>query len=224
LNEPASTGADSRAPAGRRQALARALKLEYFTVAWNVAEGLVGIAAAFAAGSVALLGFGVDSFVESTSGAVLIWRLLAERRARDPAAIERLDRTAHRLVGASLLLLAAYVALAAASALWWREAPQPTFVGIALALVSIGAMLWLARAKRRAAIDLGSQALAADSFQTTACFWLSVILLAGVGLNAALGWWWADPLAALGMTYLLVREGLDAWRGEDRCSGRAAGV
>jgi divalent metal cation (Fe/Co/Zn/Cd) transporter len=202
---------------GRAELVRRALRLEYLTVAWNVIEGIVGVAAALAAGSVVLLGFGIDSFVETASGAVLIWRLLAERHAEDPRAIERLDRRAHRLVGVSLFLLAAYVLLEAGRALWALERPAPSTVGVVLTSVSIGVMWWLARAKRSAARALGSRALEADAFQTSACWWLSSITLAGVGLNAALGWWWADPAAAIGMTYLLVREGREAWRGEECC-------
>ncbi len=192
-----------------------ALRLEYLTVGWNVVEGVVAIAAALAAGSVALLGFGIDSFVECASAAVLLWRLLGERRGLDADRIAALDRRAHRLVAASLFLLAAYVAIDAAHALWARERPDPSAVGIALTAVSIVAMQWLARAKRRAAARLGSRALEADAFQTTACFWLSVVTLAGVGINAALGWWWADPVAALVMTGFIGWEGLEAWRGED---------
>lgn len=204
---------------GREAGLQRALRLEYLTVGWNVAEGLVGVAAALAAGSVALLGFGIDSFVETASGLVLVWRLRAERRHGAHHA-ERLDRLALRRVGLSLFALAAWVAFDASHALLEREAPEPSPVGLALTSLSIAAMLWLARAKRRAAALLGSRALAADAFQTTACFWLSVVTLAGLGLNAALGWWWADPLAALGMVPLLVREGREAWRGEScSCSG-----
>ena len=164
------------------------------------------------------LGFGVDSFVESASGGVLLWRLAAERASRDHAGIEELDRKARRLVGLSLFLLAAFVVVDSLWTLWHRERPEPSFVGIALTAVSVGIMWWLARAKRRVAHVLGSRALAADSFQTTACFWLSIVVLSGVGLNAALGWWWADPAAALGMTYFIVREGREAWRGEDECS------
>jgi divalent metal cation (Fe/Co/Zn/Cd) transporter len=202
----------------RRPALARALRLEYFTVGWNVLEGLVAVTAAIGAGSVALLGFGIDSFVESASGSVLVWRLSAERTARDLDAVARLDRTAHRLVGLSLFLLAGYVALDAAWTLWRRERPEPTAVGIVLAVVSLGVMGWLARAKRRVAGELRSRALEADSFQTSACFWLSLILLAGICLNAAFGWWWADPVAALAMTWFLAREGAAAWKGEHHCA------
>jgi divalent metal cation (Fe/Co/Zn/Cd) transporter len=211
------------APAGvtaREAALRHALHLEYLTVGWNVVEGLIAVTAAVAAGSVALLGFGIDSFVECASGLVLLWRIGAERRGMDEEGVEALDRRAHRLVGASLFLLAAYVGLDALHALWAQERPAPSRVGMALTAVSIVTMLWLARAKRRAAARLQSRALEADAFQTTACFWLSVITLGGIGLNAILGWWWADPAAALGMTWFIGKEGLEAWRGEDcGCSG-----
>jgi len=209
----------SRSPAGTRDSLLRrALRLEWLTVGWNVAEGVIAVAAAIAAGSVALLGFGIDSFVESASGGILVWRLLAERRtAADHHATERLDRRARKLVALSLFALALYVAVDASIALWRTARPDVSPVGIALTFISMLVMLWLGQAKRRAAVTLGSQALAADAVQTTACWWLSIITLIGVGLNAAFGWWWADPAAALGMTPLLIREGIEAWRGEDCC-------
>jgi divalent metal cation (Fe/Co/Zn/Cd) transporter len=203
------------APAARAPLLRRALQLEYLTVGWNVLEGVIAVAAALAAGSVALLGFGLDSFVETASGGVLIWRLRAEQRTSDPAVIERLDRRAHRLVGGSLFLLALYVAADAAWTLWSAERPRPTLVGVALTAVSLAAMVWLARAKRRAAAALGSRALEADAFQTTACWWLSLSALAGTALNAFAGLWWADPAAALVMTAFIAREGREAWRGDD---------
>ena len=204
----------------RELTLRTALRLEYLTVGWNVVEGVVALSAAVAAGSIALFGFGVDSFVECASGLVLLWRLTAERRGLDGEAIERLDRRAHRLVGATLFLLAAYVAVDAGHALWERERPSPSWIGIALTSLSIATMYWLARAKRRAAAKLASRALEADAFQTTACFWLSLITLLGIGLNAAFGWWWADPAAALGITWFIGKEGLEAWRGEEcGCAG-----
>jgi divalent metal cation (Fe/Co/Zn/Cd) transporter len=214
---------DAARPAGpapgddpaRAAAVGRALGLEWLTVVWNVAEAAIAIAAARAAGSVALLGFGLDSVVECASGAVLLWRLSAERRLRDAAEVARLDRAAHRLVGGTLWALAAWVAFDAGRALWTRERPEASPVGIALTAVSMVVMLWVASAKRRAARVLGSRALAADAFQTTACFWLSVITLGGLASNAALGWWWADPVAALGLTPFLAAEGREAWRGED---------
>lgn len=204
----------------RAGSLAQALRLEYLTIGWNVVEGVVALAAAAVAGSVALLGFGIDSFVESASGGVLVWRLLAERRGKAAEDVERLDARAHKLVGASLFLLAVYIAIDGVAALWNREAPRPSAVGIALTIVSMAVMRWLASAKRRAARRLGSRALEADAFQTTACFWLSIITLAGIGLNAALGWWWADPVAALGMSWFIGKEGTEAWRGEEcGCAG-----
>lgn len=197
--------------------LQRALGLEYLTVAWNVIEGLIAVAAAVAAGSVALLGFGIDSFVESASGLVLVWRLRSEASGRSHEDVERLDRRAHRLVGASLFLLAAYIVVDASVALWRHEAPTRSLVGIVLTIVSLVVMLWLARAKRRAAVALGSRALAADAFQTTACWWLSIAALGGLGLNALWHWWWADPIAALVMALLIAREGREAWAGRDCC-------
>jgi divalent metal cation (Fe/Co/Zn/Cd) transporter len=190
-------------------------------VGWNVVEGLVSVAAAVAAGSVALLGFGIDSFVETTSGAILIWRLRGEHPGLDAEQIERLERRAHRLVGLSFFLLAAWVAVDGIRTLAGGEHPEASPAGIAITALSLGVMWWLARAKRAVAAGLGSRALAADSFQTTACFWLSIITLGGIGLNAALGWWWADPVAALGMTYFLASEGREAWRGQG--CGCAAG-
>jgi divalent metal cation (Fe/Co/Zn/Cd) transporter len=198
----------------RRELLGHALRLEYLTVGWNVVEGIVAIAAALAAGSVALLGFGVDSFVESASGVVLIWRLRAEGAGADHEAIETLERRAQRLVGLSLFLLAGFVAVKGGWSLWQQERPEGSAIGIGVTAVSIGVMWWLARAKGITARALGSRALEADSFQTTACWWLSIIVLVGVGLNALFGWWWADPVAAIGMCYFLVAEGREAWMGE----------
>jgi divalent metal cation (Fe/Co/Zn/Cd) transporter len=201
----------------RGAGLRRALRLEYLTVGWNVFEGVIAVVAAIAADSVALLAFGIDSFVEMSSGVVLIWRLRSESGSEDAEAIERLDQRARRLVGVSLFALAAYVAFDALHALWAKEEPRPTLVGVAVTAVSLAVMWWLARAKRQAARVIESRALESDAFQTTACWWLSLIALMGIGLNTVLGWWWADPVAALGMTLFLVREGREAWRGEECC-------
>ena len=192
----------------------RGLLLEYLTIGWNVVEGVVAMVAALTSGSIALLGFGLDSFVESASGAVLVWRLRAEDEDTDAEAIERLEHRALRLVGASLFGLAAFVAVRAGIALVNQERPEASPLGIGVTAVSLVVMWWLARVKRRTAAALESRALEADAFQTTACWWLSLIALVGIGLNAAVGWWWADPIAALGMTYFLVAEGLEAWKGE----------
>jgi divalent metal cation (Fe/Co/Zn/Cd) transporter len=209
-----ANGADSEA---RARLLVRALRLEYLTVGWNVVEGVIAVWAALAAGSIALLGFGIDSFVEMASGLIILWRLRIEARHAAPIDLEALDRRAHRLVGSSLFLLAAYVAFEALRSLWAQERPDPTFVGLGLTGLSLPVMLWLGRAKRRAARALDSQAMESDAFQTTACMWLSAVTLVGIGLNALLGWWWADPVAALGMTFFLAQEGREAWRG-DTCA------
>ena len=199
----------------RPSLLVRGLRLEYLTVGWNVIEGLVAVTAALAAGSVALLGFGIDSFVESGSGLIIVWRLLAEQRHADHERTEAVERRAQRLIAASLVGLAAYIAFDAVSTLLAGERPAPSPVGVALAAVSLGVMWWLARAKRRTAIALGSRAMVADAFQTSACWWLSLAVLIGVGLNTAFGLWWADPVAALVIPVFLVREARDAWARED---------
>jgi len=209
-----ATEVDGATRAGLR---ARALRLEWFTVGWTSLEAIVGITAAIRASSVALLGFGADSVIEVASAGVLIWRLQAERTATDPAAIRRLDLRAHRLVAFSLVALAVYIVVDAGLSLWKGGRPHPTLVGILLTLVTIAVMYWLARAKRQTAAALDSCSLRADSFQATACMWLSAITLAGIGLNALFGWWWADPAAALCMPVFLVQEARKAWRGESCC-------
>lgn len=202
--------------ASRPGLLRRGLGLAYLTVGWNLVEGVVAITAALAAGSVALLGFGIDSFVESASGSVMIWRLRAERNATgDAARIEHVERRAQRLVAASLVLLAAYIAWHSVTSILANERPEPSLVGIVLAALSLVVMWWLARQKRRVGAALGSRAMTADAFQTDACFWLSLFLLVGIGANALFGFWWADPLAALGMTGFIAREAIEAWRGGD---------
>lgn len=206
----------------RRTALAHARTLEWFTIGWTLVEAAAGFVGAVPARSVALLAFAIDSLVESASGGVLLWRLAAERRHVDPEAIERLDRRAAHLVGGSLMLLAAYVVVHAAAALWWKEAPEATWIGIAVPAAAMVVMAALARAKRKAAAVLGSRSLEADAYQSSACFWLSAITLIGIALNWALGWWWADPLAALGMSVLIAREGREVWAGESSCGCHCA--
>lgn len=194
--------------------LRHGLQLEYLTVCWNIVEGVAAITAAVVAGSVALLGFGVDSLVESISGGVLIWRLRAERNGdENDESVERIERRAERLVAVSFFGLGAYVGIEATRSLIGRSEPEASAVGMVLLVVSIGVMMWLARAKRRTANALGSRALHADVAQTLACWRLSVIALAGIALNAVFGWWWADPVAALGITVMLLLEGREAWRG-----------
>jgi cation diffusion facilitator family transporter len=194
----------------------RGLRLEYLTVGWNIFEGLIAVVAGLLSGSVALVAFGIDSFVEIISGLALIWRLRAEDvGGLDESALERAERRAELLVGVAFMILAVYVAIESVRTLAAAEAPEASFVGIILTTVSIAVMLWLARAKRETGEALGSRALIADSKQTRACWYLSAVTLAGLTLNALLGWWWADPVAALAISVLLVREGWEALRGED---------
>lgn len=200
----------------RATLIRRGLMLEYLTVGWNIVEGIVAVGAGVVAGSPSLIGFGVDSFVETTSGGILVWRLRDEDTGRlDEEEIERVEERAERFVGVALLLLAVYVAWDSIQALVSRDEPAPSPVGIVLTAVSIAVMLWLARAKREAGEALGSRALIADSKQTYACWYLSMTALAGLALNALFGLWWADPVAALAIVVLLVREGIEAIRGED---------
>lgn len=202
--------------AERAGLLRRGLLLEYLTVGWNIVEGLIAIGAGIAAGSVALIGFGVDSFVESISGSALIWRLRAEAGGNaDEERIEQVEQRAARFVAVSFVILAVYVAFEAVQTLVAQERPSASPIGIALTTVSIGVMLWLARAKRDTGEALGSRALIADSQQTFACWYLSVTTLAGLVLNAAFGLWWADPVAALVIAVFLIREAREAWEGED---------
>jgi len=203
--------------AGRPAALGSALRLEYLTLGWNVAEAAVGITAGVMAGSTALVGFGGDSVVESLSGAILIWRLSVELRGAGAARAQVVERRARRLVAASMWLLALYVVAQSIADLVGRQAPEASPVGIGLAVASLATMWLLARAKWGLAHVLHSHALEADSVQTRICWQLSAILLTGLVLNAAFGWWWADGVAALGMAGLIAREGWEAWRERDCC-------
>ena len=188
--------------------LQRGRVLEYLTIGWNILEGLIAVGSGLLAGSIALVGFGLDSFIESFSGGALLWRLRSDQDA------ERREAIALRLVGISFLALAAYVAFDAVKALVMRETPEASYVGIGLAALSLVVMPVLARSKRILAAELNSRALKADSRQTDLCAYLSAILLVGLLLNAVAGWWWADPVAGLIMTPIIVREGIQALRGE----------
>ena len=192
----------------------RGRKLEYFTIGWNCLEGIVAVLAGAFAGSISLVGFGVDSFIEVTSGAALLWRLSLDTEAHRR---ERIEKVTLRIVGLCFLALAAYVAYEAVSTLVGRRAPEHSLPGIILACVSLIVMPLLARAKRRVAAHLQSAALRADARQTDFCMYLSAILLGGLLLNAVLNWWWADPAAALIMVPIIAKEGVEALRGDTCC-------
>ena len=192
----------------------RGRNLEYFTIAYNSLEGLIGIGAGLMAGSIALVGFGFDSFIEVTSGAALLWRLSADV---DKESRERAEWITLRLVGVCFLLLAVYVSYEAVSSLVYRALPERSLPGIGLAIASLIVMPVLARAKRQVARDIDSRAMRADAKQTDFCTYLSAILLGGLLLNALLGWWWADPVAALVMVPIIAKEGIEALRGDPCC-------
>lgn len=198
-----------------RQAVARRGKhLEYFTIAWNSLEGLVAVVAGALAGSISLLGFGIDSFIEVTSGTVLLWRMAVDADVRKREQNEKLSL---RIVGGCFLALAVYVAYESISDLVSRKAPERSIPGIILACVSLVVMPLLSRAKKRVGKQLGSTAMHADAKQTDFCVYLSGILLIGLLLNTGLGWWWADPTAALIMVPLIAKEGMEAMKGETCC-------
>ena len=200
-----------------RLALARrARRLEYFTIAWNALEGAIAVTAGALAGSIALVGFGVDSAIEVGSGIAVLWRIAGDA---DHATRERRERLALRLVGVSFLLLALYVTSESIGDLLRRDEPSRTMTGIALTCLSLLVMPMLARAKRRVAGAMGSGALHADARQTDFCAYLSAIVLAGLVLDTAFGWWWADPTAALVMVPIIASEGVRAVRGQTCCDG-----
>lgn len=184
--------------------------LEYFTIGWNVIEAIVAIIAGWVAGSIALVGFGLDSVIESVSGVILLWRLRKELSGATGERVEKLEQKALLGVGLTFWLLAAYIAYEAIEKLINREAPQSSAIGVILAIASLIVMPLLAWSKRFVAERIESRALEADAMETIVCAYLSFTLLLGLALNAVLGWWWADPIAAIFMLPVLVKEGHEA--------------
>jgi divalent metal cation (Fe/Co/Zn/Cd) transporter len=199
----------------RARLVRRGLLLNYLTIGYNIVEAIVSLAAGLIAGSVALVGFGVDSVIEVSASGAAQWRLRMDRHEARRARAEQLTR---RLIGWSFLALAAWVAYDSAASLWRRERPDPSRLGVVILALSVVVMPLLARAKRRVARAMSSRALEADAAQTALCAYLSVIALAGVALNALLGWWWADPLAALAMVPIIAKEGVEGVHGESDCA------
>ena len=189
-------------------------RLEYFTIAWNILEGGVAVVAGSLAGSISLVGFGIDSFIEVTSGAALLWRMSVDS---DEAQREHHERSALRIVGVCFVALSIYIAYEAVADLAARRAPEHSIPGIILAAVSLVAMPLLSRAKRRVGAALNIAAMHADAKQTDFCAYLSGILLIGLVLNATAGLWWADPIAAILMVPLILREGIEGLRAKPCC-------
>lgn len=185
------------------------------TMAYNALEAVIALWAGHKAGSIALVGFGLDSVIELAAAGVLFWRLGKEKRGAPAAAVARSERTAHRFVGGTFLALAAYVLAQAGWTLWAGEAPRESLLGIGLAIASLIIMPLVAWGKFRAADRLGSPALRAEAKETLACSYLSLTLLVGLLANAVAGWWWADPVAAGLMVPWLVREGIEGLSGEE---------
>lgn len=211
---------ETHTPDPRERLLRSGVRLEWFTIGWNSVEAVVAVGAGLLAGSIALVGFGLDSVIETAAGGMVLWRLRREIEGAHDEHVERAEGMALRFVGLSFLALGGYVLYESLDKLWRREVPAESWIGIGLAVCSLVLMPLLALRKRAVARALGSRALAADAVETLVCAYLSLTLLLGLTLNALAGWWWADPLAALAMLPLIFREGVEALRGE-ACPGCA---
>lgn len=194
----------------RARLVRRARLLAWIGLGWHGIEAAVAIAAGVIAGSVALVGFGADSLIELAAGLVVLWRLASARAIG--------ERRAQQMIAVSFYLLSAYVAVEAILSLTSGDRPAVSWVGIGLSVLTLATMPPLANAKARVAEQLGSSATKSESRQTMLCAYLSAGLLLGLGLNALFGWWWADPITALGIAAVALKEGRDAWRGEACCT------
>ena len=195
--------------AERERLVRRARMLAWFGLGWHFAEAAIAIGAGVAASSIALIGFGADSLIEAAAGIVVIWLMSGTRPSS-----ARAERRAQQLIAASFVVLGVYIGIESVRDLAGSHEPGVSWVGIALSIVTLAAMPPLANAKRKVGEALGSSATTSESRQTMLCAYLSVALLVGLSANAIAGWWWADPLAALVIGVVALREARDAWRGE----------
>jgi divalent metal cation (Fe/Co/Zn/Cd) transporter len=200
------------APAERENLERRARLLAWGGIGWHIVEFAIAIAAGLAASSIALIGFGADSLIEALAGAVVLWLFTGNRRGSHTA-----ERLAQQLIAASFFLLAAYVGVEALRTLAGGGHPKPSWVGIGLAAFTAPTMPLLAHAKRRIGSQLHSAATVKEASQTQLCAYLSIALLLGLGANALAGWWWADPITALVIAAVAIKEGRESWRGEGCC-------
>ena len=197
------------AASGRARLVRRAKLLAWLGLGWHAIETAVAIGAGIAAGSIALIGFGADSAIEMLAGGVLLWRFAGVRGESEDA-----EHPAHRLIAVTFWVVALYVGFEAFRTLAGGDHPETSWIGIALAAVTLATMPPLAAAKARVGAALSSSAVASEGRQTSLCAYLSAGLLVGLGANALFGWWWADPVAALGIAAVAVNEGREAWTGE----------
>jgi divalent metal cation (Fe/Co/Zn/Cd) transporter len=209
--------AEPLAASERTRLVSRARLLAWLGIAWHAVEAAVALIAGVAAGSIALVGFGADSVVESFAGFILIWRFSGRRSGSEAA-----EQRAQRLIGASFFVIAAYVGVEATRTLFTADHPSASWVGIGLAAVTLVTMPVLAGAKARVGEQLGSSATKSEGRQNMLCAYLSAALLVGLGANALLGWWWADPATALVIAAVAINEGRQAWRGEACCEAASA--
>lgn len=208
--------AESSSAVGRSDLVGQAIRLEALTVAWLAVEAAVAVVAGVAAHSLSLLAFGIDSVIELISAFVLLWRLSVERRHGE-AFSEAAERLASRLGGALLLALAAYVVASAGWSLWQRHGEEFSLPGLIIAILTMPVMYGLARAKLRLADRLGSRALRVDAVESIACLYLSVVIVVGLAAQFLFGAWWIDSVTALALVWFLVKEGREAWQGEECC-------
>ena len=194
----------------------QAFHLEWLTVAWMIVEGAVAIGAGLAAGSLTLTAFGLDSVIELASACVLIWRLNVELR-HGQAFSERAERTASKIGGGLLFALAAYIVAGAVWSLWTRHGEAFSLPGLILALLAIPIMALLARRKITIATQLGSRAMRADAVESITCGWLSFVVVIGLTADLLLGAWWVDAVTSLAIVWFVVKEGREAWKGEECC-------
>jgi divalent metal cation (Fe/Co/Zn/Cd) transporter len=202
-------------PAARPDLIRRAYRLEWFTTGWMLIEAAVAIGSGIAAHSLSLIAFGADSLIELASAGVLLWRLDVELRWGVEFS-EKVESRASRIGGALLFVLATYVVLSAIYGLWMREGQKFSTPGFVLTVIAIPVMLWLARAKIRVADQIGSRALRADAVESIACGYLSGVVVLGLLVQLFMpGWWWVDSVTSLAIVILLVKEGREAWKGEE---------
>jgi divalent metal cation (Fe/Co/Zn/Cd) transporter len=211
--QPIQLGRRPQKPAERERLVRRAKQLAWLGVGWHAIEAAIAVGAGLVAGSIALIGFGADSLIESFAGFILLWRFAASRATSEDA-----ERRAQKLIALSFYVIAAYVGVEAVRSLLVGDRPEASWVGIGLAAITLVTMPPLAIAKSRIGEKLGSSATKSEGQQNMLCAYLSAALLVGLGANALFGLWWADPVTALLIAGVAVKEGRESWRGESCCT------